>query len=196
MDAPATSDLLAPVPHATIDGALRLKSRQPKLADLETRRAQSIPRMMYAVNELVMESVFEGLKQRGHARAAIAHGVVLRNMDFEGSPLSVIARRAGVTRQAVAKVTAELVELGYVRTVTSPDDGRVKIAKLTARGRALARDGLELYEEVEAAFRAVIGPARLEILRKTMSKLAKEYRAPAVPEAPRSGRRPPATRSG
>lgn len=145
--------------------------RIPDIADLEARRALSAPRMIYGLHIFVRDRVIEGLERRGHESVTFGHGVLLRNMDFAGTPLSVIAQRAGVSRQAIAKVTADLVELGYVETSTSRDDGRVKIAKLTRRGIRLAKDSIEIFEEIEEAFREIAGDAKLESLRRTLDVL-------------------------
>ena len=150
-----------------------MKTRVPDFRDLEVRRAASIPRMVLALDVFIKNRVLDELEHRRHDGVGLGHGVLLRNMDFEGSPLSVVAQRAGVTRQAVAKVAAELVELGYVKTVTSAEDARVKIVKLTARGVTLVVDSIEIYEQIEAEMRDVIGSSRLETMRTLLRKLSR-----------------------
>ncbi len=152
-------------------------SRKPDFHDLEARREASIPRLVFALDMFAREYIVNAIQQRGHDRVSLGHGVLLRNMDLEGSPLSVVAQRAGISRQAIAKTAAELAELGYVKTVTSPEDARVKIVKLTKRGVTLVTDVIEIYEEIEAALREVIGRSKLETMRSTLRKLGRELEA-------------------
>ena len=54
------------------------------------------------------------------------HNHVLRHLDREGTRASVIAERAGLTRQAITMIVDELEEAGVVRREPDPEDGRAK----------------------------------------------------------------------
>lgn len=113
----------------------------------------------------------------------MSHSVVLRNMDIEGTPLSVITKRAGVSRQAVAKVASQLVVMGYVKTAPDPGDRRAKMLKLTPKGLTLFTDSMEIYDEVERELVERIGRRRLEEFRSTLKEISQP-----VPASRRRGR--------
>jgi DNA-binding MarR family transcriptional regulator len=96
------------------------------------------------------------------------HIALIRNVDENGTRISEIARRAGMTKQATGQLVAEFVDLGYIRLVNDPSDGRVKIARYTAKGKRLLVAIVAAIEETEAAVAATIGPARLATLKKTL----------------------------
>ena len=143
----------------------------PNLQDLQKRRVTSVTRLLFGCYLTSRDRIQEKMSARGYADSNMGHGVVLRHLDFEGTPLSVITRRAGVSRQAIAKVAAELVELGYVRLDADPEDRRAKIVRPTKRGLQLIEANIESYEEVEREIGEIIGRRRLELLRTTLRML-------------------------
>ncbi len=148
-----------------------MKRPKTNFDDLEERRTGSISRMTFDLLTLVKNRVIEKLRERGYADVGMAHGVLLRNMDLSGSPLSEVARRAGVSRQAVAKVAAELSRLGYVETEKSSEDARVKIVRLTNRGVVFVTDTIEIYEQIDVEICDLIGSTPFRALQKTLRKL-------------------------
>jgi DNA-binding MarR family transcriptional regulator len=48
-------------------------------------------------------------------------------IDFAGTPIGVLARRAGVTKQAMSQVVDDLVRKGYVERHEDPADRRSRI---------------------------------------------------------------------
>ena len=66
-----------------------------------------------------------------------------------GTRLTELARRAGVTKQAMMVVVDELEVRGFVRRTPDPDDGRAKVVRLTARGRTLGAECRRAVAAVE-----------------------------------------------
>lgn len=66
---------------------------------------------------------------------------ILNLLDGEESvAVSEIARRAHVDKAWISRSTRELVDAGLVERRAHPDDSRVTLAALTAKGRALLDD--------------------------------------------------------
>ena len=95
----------------------------------------------------------------------------LANLDTEGTSISALARRAGVTRQAASQQIAALERAGYIERRASATDGRAAIIVQTRRGRALLEDALDIVENLEAAYAEHLGQARLADLKKTLLSL-------------------------
>jgi DNA-binding MarR family transcriptional regulator len=65
------------------------------------------------------------------------HGYVLRYLEKDGSCITDIAQRAGITKQTVGKIVQELTRLRYVEVVGVAGDGRVRLVRFSKRGRQL-----------------------------------------------------------
>jgi DNA-binding MarR family transcriptional regulator len=61
--------------------------------------------------------------------------LVMRNLKPEGSRTTDIARRAGLTKQAIGLIVDEMEARGLVERVPDPDDARAKLVRQPARHR-------------------------------------------------------------
>ena len=120
---------------------------------------------------LFAEGVTRAMHERGFAGIRLVHIALIRNVDENGTRISDIARRAGMTKQATGQLVAEFVELGYIRLVADPDDGRAKIARYTAKGKRLLVAIVASIEQTEAAVSNTIGAAKLETLKATLGRM-------------------------
>jgi len=92
-------------------------------------------------------------------------------VDRAGTRLTELARRAGVTKQAMMQMVDDLQEAGFIRRTPDPADARAKAVRLTARGvrqRALARQAVQM---VESRIRRELGPRRYAGLRSALEDL-------------------------
>jgi DNA-binding MarR family transcriptional regulator len=101
---------------------------------------------------------------RGHELRP-THNHVLRHLDEEGTRGSVLAERAGLTRQAITQIVDELEAAGIVERVPDPDDGRAKQVVYTAAGRRAFREGRRRIAAIEAHWRDELGDDAYEALR-------------------------------
>jgi DNA-binding MarR family transcriptional regulator len=74
---------------------------------------------------------------------------IFENLDREGTRLTVLAARTGLTHQSVGEVVAELERRGYVERTADPADGRARLVRLTDSGRQLVRAALQHIEAIE-----------------------------------------------
>ena len=104
----------------------------------------------------------------------VAHGCVFGNIDPEGSRLTDLAERAGMTKQSVGEVTTDLEQRGYVERAPDPADGRAKIIRLTERGHEAQTLGFELIAEIEREWGERIGEERVAALRDALEAITAE----------------------
>lgn len=81
---------------------------------------------------------------------------------------SEIARRAGVTRQAVHQVLNDLRERGLIATKPDPTNRRAKLVFLTARGRQFDRAVGEVADRMESVLSERIGVDAVRSLRSAL----------------------------
>jgi DNA-binding MarR family transcriptional regulator len=80
------------------------------------------------------------LRARGWPSVTRSQSMVMANVALGVRRPSEIARRLGVSRQAIHATIAQMTELGIVELVDDPTNGRVKIVATTAQGDAMRAD--------------------------------------------------------
>jgi DNA-binding MarR family transcriptional regulator len=148
-----------------------LASPHPELSSLDRVRHEHLGWLLGRADLLFAEGVTRAMHERGFAGIRLVHVALIRNVDENGTRITDIARRAGMTKQATGQLVAEFVELGYIRLVADPDDGRAKIARYTAKGKRLLVAIVASIEQTEDAVSATIGAAKLEALKATLGRM-------------------------
>jgi DNA-binding MarR family transcriptional regulator len=112
------------------------------------------------------------LYERGYLDVRLAHSALFAHIDQEGTRSSELAERAGMTKQGMGQLVADLEKKGYVERVEDPADRRAKLVRLTKKGRRHVRDAGEIIGEIEEAYALQLGNGRLETLRAILKDLS------------------------
>ena len=111
------------------------------------------------------------LRERGYPDVWLAHSALFAHIDAEGTRSSELAERAGMTKQGMGQLVADLEEKGYVERVKDPADRRAKLVRLTKKGWQHIRDAREIIGKIEEAYARRLGDGRLETLRAILKDL-------------------------
>jgi DNA-binding MarR family transcriptional regulator len=117
------------------------------------------------------ERLAERFAERGHGQVRAAHGNVLQFLDDRGTRVSVLAARAQMTKQSMAELVAHLERHGYVERVPDPGDRRAKLVRATRKGGEVYAIAREFVAELEAAWTARMGEAKMRRLRELLVEL-------------------------
>ena len=84
-----------------------------------------------------------------------SHTALFPHIDLEGTRITELARRVGISKQAVGQLVDELEEMGALERVPDPRDGRAKLVRFVEAGLheglgALALTQRELTERLGA----------------------------------------------
>ncbi len=137
-----------------------------------------LPALLDDLAEAGFREFRERLADAGHPTIRQGHGCVFRFVDEDGSRLTDLAERSGLTKQAVGEVVADLEQLGYVERAPDPEDGRAKLIKLTARGADALDTGRAIFAEMERDWAERFGAERLAVMRELLEEM-NGLRAPA-----------------
>ena len=131
-----------------------------------------LARLLLAAHRTLAGDLVMELEERGWPDLRASQAALVLNVDRRfGTRLTELARRAGVTKQAMMVVVDELEVRGFVRRTPDPEDGRAKVVRLTARGRTLAAESRRAVAAVEARAKRTLGGRRYESLRETLDLL-------------------------
>lgn len=103
---------------------------------------------------------------KGHADLTPAHLTFLNALDCGDTYAAAVARRLGVTRQAVYRSSKEMQKLGIVTLQTAPEDRRQKVIRMTDYGMRVATDARAALDQIDQILNARIGQDnRLQLVR-------------------------------
>ena len=105
------------------------------------------------------------LHDRLGVRLTSAQSLLFATLPVGGARQSDLARRLGVSRQAVNELVGGLEQQGLVEVVPDPDSGRAKLVRPTAQGRESIEVALETFAQLETELRARIGHRKVDQLR-------------------------------
>lgn len=141
------------------------------MAQLAESRQQNIGRLFQRAARAFSVQATEKLHARGHGGLSLAHTTLLSYLDLEGTRITVLAERAGMTKQSMGQLVAELEQHGYVARKDDPSDRRATLVTFTEAGWKFLLDAWAIKREIEAEYTALLGAERLEALRASLNLL-------------------------
>jgi DNA-binding MarR family transcriptional regulator len=132
---------------------------------------QHLVALLTSVKDDLLEEMYRRVAAAGYPGLRPSHGCVFRYLDIEGSRLSELAERSGMTKQAFGEHVANVEALGYVVRVPDPEDGRAKLIMPTPRGREALLLGRQVFADLEQEWAEAIGAERVAALRETLQEI-------------------------
>lgn len=134
-----------------------------------------LPQLLSQAFDRVMDDLYDHLVQAGFGDLRATHCLhVFRHMDCDGTRPSALARRAGMTPQAMSELVAYLEARGYVRRVPDPTDGRGRVVVYAERGTAAAEVATQFFAEQDTRWAAVVGDDRLAEVKSALAAVLGE----------------------
>lgn len=129
------------------------------------------------VDRALVADLVSAAAERGFPEVRISHNAVFATLRAEGSRVSDMAARAGITKQSVAAIVKDLEQAGIVTVSPDPADGRAKLVTYTERGWECVRSGEAYLREVDDALAALVGREQLDDLRRLLAVVADHFEA-------------------
>src|SRR4051794_39629955 len=144
---------------------------------LQELRDQHIGRVILQAQRAVNAQAIEKLRERGYQGLGVAHTALLPHLDLDGTRITVLAERAGMTKQGMGQLVTDLERQGLVTRKPDPDDGRATLVQFTDAGWTYLRDAHEVKQELEAEYAEILGASGLAELRSLLTALI-DHQAP------------------
>ncbi|WP_020575832.1 MarR family winged helix-turn-helix transcriptional regulator [Actinopolymorpha alba] len=131
-----------------------------------------LPQLVGQAINLIFEELYRHLVESGHQDLRPTHCLnVFRFMDCDGTRPTTLARRAGMTPQAMSELLGYLERHDYVRRVPDPNDGRGRVVVYADRGTQAAEIATTFFADMEARWGAVVGPDRLQDVKAALAQV-------------------------
>ena len=114
------------------------------------------------------EGLQNHLRAKGWPEVTRPQSMLMANLALGLHRPSDIARNLGVSRQAIHATIGQMVGKGVVELVDDPDDGRMKLVVLNARGEAMRRDAQAAMTVMVDALSRRIGARKVAQLREAL----------------------------
>ena len=145
----------------------------PSLPDREAFAAlkdRSVLELLFRTARRTNEVALEELRALTGLAIRPAHTALFPHLDLEGTRLTTLAARLGVSKQAAGQLVEELVQMGVLDKVDDPEDGRARRI-VFADGDIGLRAGLAHLIAFEASLREEVGDRRMNTLRATLTRV-------------------------
>ena len=149
--------------------------------EFERRKRESTGQLLLRAARLVNERAVGRVRAEGRPDLRPVHMTLMPHLDMEGTRLTELAARMGISKQGASQIVADLEEMGIVERRRDPSDGRARLVCFTRRGEEALLDGLGVLERLEAELARGIGTARMQRLRLGLAALLAELEKPGRP---------------
>jgi DNA-binding MarR family transcriptional regulator len=148
------------------------EARSPiEIEQIAELRQQHIGRLLLRAHRAFSLRSIEKLRMLGHAGLGLAHTALLAHLDLDGTRITTLAERAGVTKQAIGHLVQDLEHKGYIERSVDPSDRRATLVRFTDAGWQFLRDAHQVKREIEAEYIAILGAERMQELRLVLAML-------------------------
>ena len=121
--------------------------------------------------QAIHRRIIKELNTAGFGDLRVPHMAVLQFPGPDGVRPTVLAERAGMSKQAMNQLLRSLEALGYVARSDAPGEGRARIVRLTKRGRAAYAQIHDILRGIERDWMAELGPRRFRDLKLLLARI-------------------------
>lgn len=137
-----------------------------------TTRRLDLARQLSLLAKAMDIAVERRLNRLGYDQVRPGHRAVLLDLGREGARSTELALRAGMTRQSMGELVADLEALGYVERQPDAGDRRARIVLPTGQGLIFIAQARRAVAEVEADAARRLGRERFIQLGQSLADLA------------------------
>jgi DNA-binding MarR family transcriptional regulator len=138
-------------------------------AALAREKRESTLQVLFKVARLLDErAVARIASKKGAPKLRRAHMALLPHLDLDGTRITVLAERLGISKQAVSQLVDDLEIMGVVAREDDPADARAKRVVFTKQGRKGILEGLRVLAALETELTAAVGKQKMAELRASL----------------------------
>ena len=117
------------------------------------------------------DRLFRALQDAGFDDWTLAQCRVFQRIAPNGSRLKDLADQAQMTKQSASVMVDQLENLGYVRRLPDPTDGRARLIVIEERGRRAVEVAMATLDEIYAEWETYLGTRNFTLLHQILEQL-------------------------
>ncbi|MFB4300513.1 MarR family winged helix-turn-helix transcriptional regulator [Actinomadura sp. NTSP31] len=133
-----------------------------------TSTGHDLPRLLGNARRWFDEGLTAAMRETGEQPVSPTQFGLFAVLDDDGTTVSELARRMGVTRQTVHQAVHGLVGAGLLEQTPDPGSARQRLIRRTAEGERVHRRALDVLERLERTLAERIGAETVEALRSAL----------------------------
>lgn len=158
------------------DAAARCYSRAMftarRLNNLREVRKFGFGRLLLLARRDFLNRLAEKMGDAGGASQVWSRGRLLPYIDIEGTRSTELAKRLGITKQAVARAVRELEDAGLLARSSDEADGRAWLITFTDSGLEYLLRMHEAIRKVERDYERELGRESVRLVKETLGAIA------------------------
>mgnify|MGYP001578119343 FL=1 len=143
-----------------------------ELMALKKARRHGIGRLLALARRDFMSRLAKKMEHKGGARLTRSSRDLVQHIDLEGTRSTELARRLGISKQAVGKTIKELEEIGLLKRVPDCADGRAFLVSFTDAGVEFLLEGHKAIKQIERNYEDQVGAEAMSALRAALGAIA------------------------
>lgn len=160
-----------------MDELARLQAESMRV--LRDERPESPPLLFYVkpIVDYFEARLIEILREGVHfPEARQAFNPVFIHLPADGCRLTDLAEKAGMTKQAMAEIVEQLIEMGYLARFPDPSDKRAKIIVRTDKGLRAHHGTMAAFARIDTEVANMVGSVVMRRLREAAKAAAEAVR--------------------
>ena len=121
--------------------------------------------------QAIQRRIIRELNQAGFEELSLPHMAVLQFPGPDGARPGTLAKRAGMSKQAMNRLLGSLQDFGYLVRNDAPDEGRARVVRFTKRGHAAYAKVHQILRDIEHEWSAELGPKDFAQLKALLSRV-------------------------
>jgi DNA-binding MarR family transcriptional regulator len=122
----------------------------------------------------LVKNLHEQLALMGYSEITPSHGLVFQYLEEEGSRITTLAIKAGITKQSMSALVYQLEGEGYLKRRQDSEDARAVRFMLTAKGQALRNKAQQINYEFEKRWEQKLGKQSYKKFREFLLLLCEQ----------------------
>lgn len=149
--------------------------RKTRAARADQWRHDNVGRLLNNAIAHFEARVLALMARSGQPAARLSHIALTRNLDLDGTRVSDLAARAGMTKQAMGELVGQCVALGLVASTVDASDKRARIIRFTAQGLLWLQAFRKAVDRAEQDMQQEVGASGMASLRKALKRYGARF---------------------
>lgn len=147
-----------------------------KIEEFERLKAESVGHLLIKAARIYNEYAFEQVKAKmKYEKLKPSHLQLFAHIPFEGITIVELAKKLEISKQAVSKLVADLVDEGLLIKKENPNDSRSFLVTFELGERSMLFKGMRELSNLDSELESLLGVKNTKSLQKMLTKIIEAF---------------------